>query len=50
MKTDVKNRDEKLKYNVNREPAKTSSLSSLINMNILQEKKYQLLKKDLINY
>ena len=40
MKTDVKNRDEKLKYNVNREPAKTSSLSSLINMNILQEKKY----------
>ena len=38
-------RDEKLQYNINRETAKISALSSgrLININILKVKKYYLL-------
>ena len=40
-------RNEKLKYDVNREAAKISTLSlvKIINMNILQVKKYYLLIK-----
>ena len=40
-------RDEKLQYDINIEAAKMSALSSekLINMNILQAKKYYLLIK-----
>ena len=45
MTIDDKIRDEKLQYDINREAAKLSALSSgkidkLINMNILQVKKY----------
>ena len=41
-------RNEKLKYDVNREAAKISTLSlvKIINMNILQVKKYYLLIKN----
>ena len=48
MKTDDKIRDEKLQYDINREAAKVLALSSekLINMNILQVKKYYLLIKE----
>ena len=48
MKTDDKIRDEKLQYDINRETAKILALSSekLINMNILQVKKYYLLIKE----
>ena len=48
MKTDDKIRDEKLQYDINREAAKILALSSekLINMNILQVKKYYLLIKE----
>ena len=46
MKIDDKIKDEKLQYNINREVAKISALSSgkikLINMNTLQVKKYYL--------
>ena len=40
-------RDEKLQYDINKEAARMSALSSekLINMNILQAKKYYLLIK-----
>ena len=42
MTTDDKNKDEKLQYDINREPAKISALSSikLIKMNILEAKKH----------
>ena len=45
MSTDDKIKDEKLKYDTNREAAKISALSlkKLINMNILRVKKYYLL-------
>ena len=45
MTIDDKIRDEKRQYNINREEAKISALSSgkIINMNILQVKKYYLL-------
>ena len=49
MPTDDKNRDEKLQYDINKEEAKISALSSgkkTINMNILQVKKYCLRIKD----
>ena len=48
MTIDDKIRDEKLQYDINIEAAKISKLSSkkLINMNILQVKKYYLLIKD----
>ena len=48
MKIDDKIRDEKLQYDINREAAKISALSSekFINMNVLQVKKYCLLIKD----
>ena len=49
MAIDNKIADEKLQYDINREAAKISALSSgkkLINMNILLVKKYCLLKKD----
>ena len=41
-------RNEKLKYDINREAAKISTLSlgKIINMNILQVKKYYLLIKN----
>ena len=41
-------RGEKLQYDIDREAAKTSALSSrkMINLNILQVKKYCLLVKD----
>ena len=44
MNIDDKIRDEKLRHNVNREAAKISTLTSgkLININILQAKKYYL--------
>ena len=47
MTTDDKIRDEKLQYDINREAAQISGLSSgkMINMNILQIKKYYLLIK-----
>ena len=47
MTTDDKITDEKLQYDINREAAKKSALSSrnLINMNFLQVKKYYLLIK-----
>ena len=47
MTTDDKIREEKLQYDINREAAKISPLLSrkLINMNILQVKKYYLLIK-----
>ena len=47
MKIDDKIRDEKLQYDINREAAKISALSSekFINMNVLQLKKYCLLIK-----
>ena len=47
MTTDDKIKDENLQYDINREAAKTSALSSgkLINMNILQvEKHYHLIE------
>ena len=42
MTINDKMRDEELQYDINREPSKVSALSSgkLINMNILQVKKY----------
>ena len=45
---DSKIRDEKLQYNINREAAKISELSSAKNenMNILQVKKYYFFIKD----
>ena len=48
MKIDDKIRDEKLQYDINREAAKISALSSekFINMNVLQVNKYCLLIKD----
>ena len=48
MTIDNKVRDEKLQRGTNREAAKRSALSSgkLINLNILQLKKYCLLIKD----
>ena len=48
MTTDDQIRDEKLKYDINREAAKISALSSkkLVSMNILQEKKYYHLNKN----
>ena len=48
MTIDDKIRDEKLQYDINIKAAKISALSSkkLINMNILQVKKYYLLIKD----
>ena len=48
MTIDDKIRDEKLQYDINKEPSKISALSSgkLINMNILQVKKYCLLIKE----
>ena len=49
MTIDEKTRDENLQYDINREPAKISPLSSgkmLINMNILQVKKVYLLIKE----
>ena len=51
MTTDDKIRDEKLQYENNREVAKISALSyqlKLINMNILQVKKYCLLIKEIL--
>ena len=47
MKTDDKIKDEKLQCNIKREATKISALSSgkLINMNILQGKKYYHLIK-----
>ena len=46
MTNEDKIRGEKLQYDINREAAKTSALSSkMINMNILQVKKYYLLIK-----
>ena len=43
MTIDNKFRDEKLQYDINREGAKIPELSyeTLVNMNILQAKKYQ---------
>ena len=49
MTIDEKTRDEKLQYDINREAAKISPLSSgkmLINMNILQVKNVYLLIKE----
>ena len=48
MAIDDQIRDEKLQYNINREAAKISALLSnkLINMNILQAKKYYHLIKN----
>ena len=48
MAIDDKIRDEKLQYDINREAAKKSALSSgkLINMNLLLVKKYYLLIKE----
>ena len=49
MTIDEKTRDENLQYDINREAAKISPLSSgkmLINMNILQVKKVYLLIKE----
>ena len=48
MANDDKIRDEKPQYDITREAAKISTLSSgkLINMNILQVKKYCVLIKD----
>ena len=48
MSIDDKIRDEKLQYDISREAAKISAVSSgkLINMNILQVKKYCLGIKD----
>ena len=48
MTIDDQIRDEKLQYNINREAAKISALSStnLININVLQEKKYYHLIKN----
>ena len=47
MIIDDKIRDEKFKYDINREAAKISTLSfGKIDMNILQVKKYCLLIKD----
>ena len=48
MTTDDKIRDGKLQYDIKREAAKISALSSrkLINMNILQVKKYYFLIKE----
>ena len=48
MTIDDKVRDKKLQYDINIEAAKISALSSkkLINMNILQVKKYYLLIED----
>ena len=48
MTIDCKIRDGKLQYDINREAAKILALSSgkLINMNILQVKKYYLLIKE----
>ena len=45
MTTDDKIRDEKLKYDINREAAKVSAISSgkIDKMNILQVKKYYIL-------
>ena len=45
MTIDDKTGDQKLQYDLNREAAKISTLSSgkIINMNILQVKKYYLL-------
>ena len=47
MTIDDKIRDEKLQYDINREAAKNQHyrLEKLINMNILQVKKYYLLIK-----
>ena len=47
MTNDDKIRDEKLQYDINRKAAKISALSfgKLINMNILQVRKYYLLIK-----
>ena len=48
MAIDAKIRDEKLQYDINRKAAKISAyyhLKKLINMNILQMKKYYLLIK-----
>ena len=47
MAADYKIGDEKLQYDINREAAKVSSLSSgkLINTNIFQAKKYYRLNK-----
>ena len=44
MTIDDKIRDEKLSYDINREAAKV--LEKLINMNILQVKKYYILIKE----
>ena len=44
MTIDDKIRDEKLSYDINREAAKI--LEKLINMNILQVKKYYILIKE----
>ena len=48
MTTDDEIRNEKLQHDVNREAAKISNyhLEKLINMNILQVKKYYLLIKE----
>ena len=48
MTIDDKIKDEKLQYSIKKEAGKISALSSgkLINMNILQVKKYFLLLKD----
>ena len=49
MTIDEKTRDENLQYDINRDAAKISPLSSgkmLINMNILQVKKVYLLIKE----
>ena len=48
MTTDDKIRGEKLQYDINREAAKLSAISSgkLINMNILKVKKYYFLIKE----
>ena len=45
MTTDDKIKDEKLEYDINRETTKISALSleNMINMNILQVKKYYFL-------
>ena len=48
MAIDVKIRDEKVQYDINRETAKISAshLEKLININVLQLKKYHLLIKE----
>ena len=45
MKIDDKIRDEKLQYDINRKAEKYQHLEKLINMKILQAKKYYLLIK-----